>query len=181
MLNQTIAQPIVTSSHRTNSQALLPQLKSGQLLIVAPNSQGVLILCKPHYAEFVGAGSAVGGVLDLECCRVIPVGTVSLTYSECWWDRHQAYLARSRWVALTQKATIAQAPLRRALIILSALAKQLGWAVVAEISNDLIANLVGVLPHTVEMARSLVLVPGNHVTRSSSATEHNHASLAFFR
>ncbi len=162
MLDQTIAQPIIN-----NSQALLPQLKSGQLLIVSPHSRGGLILCKPHYAEFVGAGSAVGGVLDLDCCHVIPVGTISLTYSDCWWERHQAYLTRSRWVALTQSATIAPAPLRRALMILSTLAKQVGWAVVANIPNELIANLVGVLPHTVEMARSLVRSPVQHPVASA--------------
>ncbi len=161
MLDQTIAQPVVN-----NSQALLPQLKSGQLLVIAPYSRGGLILCKPHYAEFVGAGSVVGGVLDLACNRVIPVGTVALTYTDCWWERYQAYLTRSRWVALTQRATIAPAPLRRALMILSTLANQLGWSVVATIPNELIASLVGVLPHTVEMARSLVRSPAEHTVGS---------------
>ena len=140
---------------------LLPQLKSGQLLIVDAASQGGLILCKPHHAEFVGGGAAIGGALDLDCQRVVPIGTVSILYSDCWWTRHQAYLARSRWLLLLQKATVEQVPLRRAQIILIWLTKKLGAATVAALPEELLGNLVGVFPQTMQMARSLVLSDDN--------------------
>jgi hypothetical protein len=66
-------------------------------------------------------------------------------------------------------------------MILNTLAKQVGWAVVANISNELIANLVGVLPHAVEMARSLVHLPVTSSVASAVTTHQHRAVLALSR
>ncbi|HEY9639334.1 MAG TPA: hypothetical protein V6C57_02560 [Coleofasciculaceae cyanobacterium] len=142
--------PIVENA--TASQ-ILQYLQSGRLWMVNSRRRNGLILCKPFYAEFAGPGSAVGGVFDQDCQRVIPVGDLSLIQPDSHEERHQAYLIRRQWIRLTQQFTDQSVPLQRAQMILNQFENYFDQDTIARIPDEAFALLVGVLPHSVRMAR----------------------------
>ncbi|NEQ68160.1 MAG: hypothetical protein F6K21_22175, partial [Symploca sp. SIO2D2] len=93
-------------SHRPITQPtdILNQLQSGQLLQVYGRRGNALIIVHRHHAELAGPGAAVGSVFDFDCCRVIPIGRVSIIYPESSAKRQQACAMRQRWIRFTQKA-----------------------------------------------------------------------------
>lgn len=136
-----------------NSKQVLTQLNSGQVLKIDSRCRGGVILCKRHHAEFAGYGAAVGGVCDIDCSRVIPVGDVNLIHPETFPDRQKAFTMRQRWFRFTQKAMESYVPLQRAYMILIMLEKYFGTEAVSSIADDILCQLIGVLPKTVSMAR----------------------------
>ncbi len=144
----------------TNSTQIVSQLKSGQLLALAPERLGGLIICKRHHAEFAGAGSAVGGLFDLTCVRVIPLGDAVLVHPESREARQQAYATRQKWIDLTQKAIQHAVPLWRAQAILTLFEQYFDAETAARVPDDVVALLAAVLPKTVEMARQSAQVSG---------------------
>jgi hypothetical protein len=136
-----------------NSKQVLTQLNSGQILKIDSRHRGGVILCKRHHAEFAGPGAAVGGVCDIGCNRVIPVGDVSLIHPESFPERQKAFKIRQRWFGFTQKAMESSVPLQRAYMILIMLEKYFGTEAVNSISDEIICQIIGVLPKTVTMAR----------------------------
>ncbi|MFB2834632.1 hypothetical protein [Floridanema evergladense] len=136
-----------------NSKQVLTQLNSGQVLKIDSRCRGGIILCKRHHAEFAGYGAAVGGSCDIDCNRVIPVGDVSLIYPESYQERQKAFTTRQRWFQFTQKAMESSVPLKRAYMILIMLEKYFGTESTNSIPDDIISQLIGVLPKTVSMAR----------------------------
>lgn len=136
-----------------NSTAMLTQLHSGQLLMVDPSCQGGLILCKCHYAEFAGPGAAVGGVFDLDCVRIIPVGDIALIYPYSSQERQTGYLKRQEWLASIALPSMNPVPLRRAQGILKLLEQYFDPNIVSRLPDNALAMLVGVLPQTIKMAR----------------------------
>jgi len=136
-----------------NSKQVLTQLNSGQLLKIDSHCRGGIILCKRHHAEFAGYGAAVGGSCDVDCNRVIPVGDVRLIYPESYQERQKAFTMRQRWFRFTQKAMESSVPLQKAQMILVMLEKYFGREAVNSISDDILCQLIGVLPKTVSMAR----------------------------
>lgn len=79
-----------------NSTQVLTQLSSGQILTIDSRCRGGLILCKRHHAEFAGYGAAVGGICDIDCNRIIPIGEVSLIHPESFLERQKAFKMRQR-------------------------------------------------------------------------------------
>lgn len=132
---------------------ILPQFQSGKMLSLLPRSGSGLILCKSHHAELVGWGSAVGGICDLDVRKVIEIGTCVLVCPESHQDRKKAYLTRQKWLSLMQKVTSNSVPLRRAIGILRLVEKFFGLAVAIALPDEVLAQLVGVLPKTIAIAR----------------------------
>ncbi|MCL1471022.1 hypothetical protein [Argonema antarcticum] len=136
-----------------NSTQVLTQLSSGQLLTIDPRRRGGLIVCKRHHAEFAGPGSAVGGVCDIDSSKVIPVGDLGLTHPESYQERQKAYAMRQKWFRFTQKAMESSVPLQRAQAILFLLDKYFGFETVNHLPDEVLGQLVGVLPKTMKMGR----------------------------
>ena len=145
-----------------DSQALsiLGQLHDQQLLIVSQRRNG-LILYKRYHAEFAGPGAAVGGLFDLDCQLVLPVGNLSLLSPKSPEERQRAYALRMQWIRLIKTITSKPAPLQRAQKILEQFE---GFNFKAEtidqLPDEAFALLVGVLPHTIRQVRNT-----NNLTR----------------
>ncbi|MFB2936345.1 hypothetical protein ACE1B6_13920 [Aerosakkonemataceae cyanobacterium BLCC-F154] len=136
-----------------NSKQVLTQLNSGQILKIDSHCRGGLILCKRHHAEFAGPGAAVGGVCDVDCNRVIAIGNVTLIHPESFAERQKAFTIRQKWFRFTQKAMETSVPLQRAYRILVMLEKYFGTEAINSIADDILSQLIGVLPKTVNIAR----------------------------
>jgi hypothetical protein len=139
-----------------NSQALeiLRQLHDKQLLIVNTRRRNGLIIYKRYHAEFAGPGSAVGGLFDLDCQRVLPVGNLSLVSPESSDERQRAYLIRRQWVRLTREITDNSVPLQRAQKILNQFEGFFDAETIAKLPDDAFSLLVGVLPETIKKVRN---------------------------
>lgn len=136
-----------------NSHEIVEQLRSGKLLVVNSRRRNGLILFKPYHAEFAGPGSAVGGLLDLDCQRAIPVGNFSLVEPDTYEARQTAYKTRRQWIMLTKQLTDRAEPLERAERLLTQFDAFFDHETVAQLPDDVLAPLVGVLPQTMAMAR----------------------------
>ncbi|HBB34327.1 MAG TPA: hypothetical protein DDZ80_13590 [Cyanobacteria bacterium UBA8803] len=132
---------------------ILTQLQTGQLLRVNGDRGNAIIICHRHHAELAGPGAVVGGPFDLDCNRVIPIGNISLVYPESRRDRQKGYVLRQRWILFTQHAMQSYVPLQRAKTMLILLHKYFDSEVIDQLPDEVIAQLVGVLPKTVEMLR----------------------------
>lgn len=136
-----------------DASQILQYLQTGKVWVVSSRRRNGLILCKSYYAEFAGPGAAVGGVFDLDCQRVIPVGNLSLSQPESHEERQKAYLIRRQWIRLTQQFTDQSVPLQRAQMILNQFENYFDQDTIARIPDEAFAMLVGVLPYSVRMAR----------------------------
>jgi hypothetical protein len=136
-------------------QSVLPlQLfESGQLLCLPKSCRGGLILQHPHHAEFVGAGAAVGGYFDIKCKSVYTIGDVKLESPTQFQDRQRALANRIRYMRQLQKITYLKIPLQRAYLLIRQLHVWLPGEEVIIIPELLLAQLVGVLPKTIAIAR----------------------------
>jgi hypothetical protein len=132
---------------------ILAHIHSGKLWMVNSRRRNGLILCKAFHAEFAGPGAAVGSFFDSDCHRVIPVGDLSLLCPDNHEDRQKAYLIRRQWIRLTQQFTDQSAPVQRAQMILNQFENYFDQETIARIPDDIFAQLVGVLPYSVRLAR----------------------------
>jgi hypothetical protein len=137
----------------TQPTEILSQLQTGQLLRVKGSQGSALIICHPHHSELAGPGAAVGGVLDVECTRVIPIGKVSIVYPETRIERQNAYAVRQQWILFTHKAMESWVPLQRAKRLLILLYQYFDAQLIDELPDEVLARLVGVLPKTIGMVR----------------------------
>ncbi len=137
------------------STELLPQLRGGDLLRLAPDREGCLILCKPYQADLLGPGAAVGGVLDFDCFEAIAIGNVKLVEPQDYDERRQSLATRHLWQSYKQKLLECQRfPMQRAVGILNLLRQYFETDdIVQEIPDRALALLVGVLPPTIAAAR----------------------------
>ena len=148
---------------------ILSQLHSGQLLRIEGKDGTALLVCHRHHTEIAGPGAAVGGLLDLDCRRVIPIGKVALVGTQSHEERRKAFLLRQRWIQRTHKAASEPVPLKRATTILMMLERYCGVEATAQLPDDILGQLVGVLPKTMAMARQVrpnVQLPRNEVRNS---------------
>ena len=144
-----------SNNDNPDSQAsrILEQLQNKQLLIVSQRRNG-LILYKRYHAEFAGPGAAVGGLFDLDCQRVLPVGNLSLLSPKSPEERQRAYALRMQWIKLIKQITSKQAPLQRAQKIIEQFEGfNFKAETIAELPDEAFALLVGVLPHTISQVR----------------------------
>ncbi|WP_199320442.1 hypothetical protein [Leptolyngbya sp. FACHB-261] len=138
---------------RLTSHEVLRTLSSGKFLSVDSRRKNGLIICKQYHAEFAGPGAAVGGFFDADCHEVIPVGDLNLVAPETYEERQKAYKIRIQWMRLTHQATTNDLPLQRARTILSQFEAYFDAITVAQLPDDILARLVGVLPQTIRQAR----------------------------
>ena len=131
----------------------LKRVKSGALMMVNARRRNGLILCKDYYAEFAGPGAVVGGEFDKDCTTFIPVGDLSLLEPKEHEDRQRAFKIRRQWIRLTQQFTDCAVPLQRAQMILNQFETYFDPKTVTQVPDEAFALLVGVLPHTVRLAR----------------------------
>ncbi len=132
--------------------AILDRLKSGQLLTLDPGCQGGLIILKSFYADFAGAGAAIGGAFDLACTAVYVVGSVQLQPAPRE-QREEALNTRIACAEMLAEIASIPVPLRRSYRIVEQLSQWLSREVAATIPAELIAKMVGVLPISVELAQ----------------------------
>lgn len=138
-------------SHVTSPPLQL--LKSGQLLSVAPDCQGWLLIQKPYFAEFVGPGAAVGGSFDVKCTSVYVIGAVQFQAPETHLERRQAYQQRIIYIEKLQEISSEPSPLSCARTMVNQLNQWCGIDQVKSIPNEWIAQLIGALPQTIAVAR----------------------------
>jgi hypothetical protein len=136
-----------------NVAEIVALLQAGKVLIVNARRRNGLILYKDYHAEFAGPGSAVGGVFDLNCRQVLPVGNFSLLEPESQEERQKAYLIRRQWIRFTKQVTEDPEPLQRAQKILTQFEAFFEAQTVAQMPDEAFAMLVGVLPQTIGMVR----------------------------
>ncbi len=149
------------SQNSVKQNEFLTNITSGKVFKVE-GSKGVgLIICHPHYAEIVGLGAAVGGLRDLDTREVIIIGDANLSYVNNSSDKLKGYQIREKWVAATQKVTGDEVKdkldsLRRARALLLMLDHYCGLEAIAHVSDEILAQLVGVLTKTMKSARDIV-------------------------
>lgn len=136
-----------------NGSEIVAQLHSGKLLVVSRNRRNGLILFKSYHAEFAGPGAAVGGTFDMDCKRAVAVGNFSLVVPESYEERQTAYKTRRQWIMLTKQLTDRSDPLERAEKLLAQFEAFFDGQTVANLPDDVLAYLVGVLPQTIALAR----------------------------
>lgn len=132
---------------------ILTQLQTGQLLKVNGKRGSAIIICHRHHGEIAGPGAVVGGAFDMDCSRVIPIGNISLVYPESRSERQKGYVLRQRWILFTQHAMKSYVPLQRAQTMLILLHKYFDSQLIDQLPDEVIAQLVGVLPKTISMVR----------------------------
>jgi len=132
---------------------ILSQLQSGQLLRVSGRAGNAIIICHRHHAELAGPGAAVGGVFDVNCSRVIPVGKISIVYPKSRSEREKAYALRQQWLRFTLKAMESWVPLQRATNLLILLQQYFDPQIIDQLPDEVLAHLIGVLPTTIGMVR----------------------------
>lgn len=130
------------------SQQILNQLHKGERLQVIATKGSVLIICHEYHAEIVGSGAAIGGLVDLRCRRLIPIGEVYFQALPSGPARQQARQIRLKWTRCTQKVLIYVEPTKRAAVMLRMIENFCGVAATRAIPQDVLAQLVGVLPET---------------------------------
>ncbi|MEB3212985.1 MAG: hypothetical protein VKL39_16650 [Leptolyngbyaceae bacterium] len=137
----------------TQEEDILKRIRSGDLLCVNSRRRNGLILFKKFHAEFAGPGAAVGSFLDLDCQDVYAVGSLSLLEPPTHEERQRAYLIRRQWIRLTYQFTDNTTPLKRAQMILNQFENYFDRETIAKVPDDAFAMMVGVLPHTIRLAR----------------------------
>lgn len=136
-----------------HSTEFITQLNSGQLFVVNSRRRNGLVIYKQFHAEFAGPGAAVGSFFDVDCIKAIPVGDLSLIEPATHEERQKAYLIRRQWIRLTQQFTDNAVPLQRAQMILNQFENYFDPDTVAQLPDEALALLVGILPQTIRMAR----------------------------
>lgn len=130
------------------SQQILNRLHNGERLQVIAPEGSVLIICHEYHAEVIGSGAAIGGLVDLRCRRLIPIGEVYFQPLPAGKERQRARHIRQRWTRCTQKVLVHVEPTKRATVMLRILEKFCGTTATQAIPQDVLAQLVGVLPET---------------------------------
>ncbi|MGD1906373.1 MAG: hypothetical protein ACFB0C_10315 [Leptolyngbyaceae cyanobacterium] len=132
---------------------ILKNIKSGQLLIVNPRRRNGIVIYRKFHAVFAGPGSAVGSDFDQDCISILPLGKLSLLEPSSPEDQQKALRIRLQWVRLTQNFTDRPIPVDRAQMILEQFQMYFDQKIVNKIPDDAFAQMVGVFPETIRLAR----------------------------
>ncbi|MEM8639814.1 MAG: hypothetical protein AAGG51_13510 [Cyanobacteria bacterium P01_G01_bin.54] len=132
---------------------VLRDLQHQKLRIVNSRRKNGLIIYKRHHAEFAGPGAAVGGVFDQDAIAVYPVGNWSLLNPQDANEQERAYRMRRQWIKLFHQMTENPLPQERVQMLVDHLETWFDAATIAQIPDEAIARLVGVLPETVTQLR----------------------------
>ncbi|WP_346290673.1 hypothetical protein [Sphaerothrix gracilis] len=138
------------------AKEILTQFEEDKFWVVNSRRRNGIIVVKQFHAEFAGPGAAVGGSFDLGCQKIIPLGNLSLIPPESHEDQQKALRIRLQWIRLTQNFTDKPVPTERARMILEQFKSYFDASMVEQVPDEAFALLVGVLPYTIRLARTLV-------------------------
>lgn len=133
---------------------VVEKLDSGRLWVVNGRRRNGLIVLREFHAEFAGPGAAVGGDLDQDIVKIIPIGNLSLLEPDSHEAHQNAIKIRLQWIRLTQNFTDQPSPDDRARMILEQFKTYFDQATVDSVPDEAFALLVGVLPQTIHRVRS---------------------------
>lgn len=133
---------------------VVEKIDSGQLWVVNSRRRNGLIVVREFHAEFAGPGAAVGGSLDEDIVKVIPIGNLSLLEPDSHEEHQNAIKIRLQWIRLTQNFTDQPEPNDRARMILEQFKTYFDQSTVDLVPDEAFAMLVGVLPQTIRRVRS---------------------------
>lgn len=141
-------------SHNLKGDEVVEKIDSGRLWVVNSRRRNGLIVLRKFHAEFAGPGAAVGGDLDEDVVKVIPIGNLSLLEPDSHEAHQNAIKIRLQWIRLTQNFTDQPSPDDRARMILEQFKTYFDQATVDRVPDEAFALLVGVLPQTIRRIRS---------------------------
>ncbi len=133
---------------------VVEKIESGRLWVVNSRRRNGLIVLREFHAEFAGPGAAVGGDLDDDIIKLIPIGNLSLLEPSSHEAHQSAIKIRLQWIRLTQNFTDQPSPDDRARKILEQFKTYFDQSTVDTVPDEAFALLVGVLPQTIRRARS---------------------------
>lgn len=142
-----------TSKHPTRALSIslpLSLLRSGQVLALTNDSKGGLILRKGFYCDWIPPGALVGGCYDIDCDRIYVAGKIRF-YAPDPQERSQALQRRITNIEQIQEIINEPSPFRRAFLILRYLSRYLSYREMRQVPHDLLAQLVGVNPSTIDL------------------------------
>ncbi len=140
-------------SHNLKVDEVAEKIDSGRLWVVNSRRRNGLIVLRKFHAEFAGPGAAVGGDLDEDVVKVIPIGNLSLLEPDSHEAHQNAIKIRLQWIRLTQNFTDQPSPDDRARMILEQFKTYFDQATVDRVPDEAFALLVGVLPQTIRRIR----------------------------
>lgn len=132
---------------------LLQRLQKQEILVVNSRRKNGVIIYKPYHAEFAGPGSLIGGVIDADLVKILPVGELGVNFPENAKERISAYLMRRQWNRLIKQITEQPNPEERAQLILNQFEHWFDKQTMVQIPDDAFALLVGVFPETLHRVR----------------------------
>lgn len=135
-----------------DSELPIDLLRSGQNLVLSPESSGWLILQRQFYAEVVGPGAAVGGTFDAQCQSVYVCGDVKLVSLGVDAERRMAYEKRMEQIQAMQAILLEFDPVQRGTRLIEQLIEWIGLQQTQQIPHELLCQMGGLLPHNVNLA-----------------------------
>jgi len=127
---------------------------SDEILVLGERKKSGLIVCKTHYAEFVGPGAAVFSPAETDLLGVIAIAYPVLKRVKTSQARQKAYNIRIQWMRWLQKITASEKnPIKRSEKLLFSLKEFFGPSIVGQLPDEALALLIGVLPRTMHEVR----------------------------
>lgn len=140
---------------------------SDEILVLGEQKKSGLIVGKTHYAEFVGPGAAVFSPTETDFLGTIAIGEPVLMRVKTSEARQRAYNIRIQWMRWLQKITESQKdPIKRSEKLLWSLEGFFGAAIVWQLPDEALAQLIGVLPRTMQEVRQQQHLARNPGSRS---------------
>lgn len=153
-------------------QLPLSFFKSGQFLSLTSDCRGGIILQKRFYADFAGPGAAVGSSFDVTCTSVYVIGAVKFSASSLYSQRQQSFQKRMAYSRRLQEIAGMEVPSKRAFWILDQLYQWVGAEETKKIPDELVAQMAGLLPKTVDLART------NYPQRNSNGLNNGEKKMS---
>jgi len=147
-LSSLLARPGVNHFTKTS-----PIEGPAPLLMVGEQKKSGLILCKEFHAEFVGPGAVLCSPVEQPYKAVIAIGSPDIMATSNTMDRSRAYGLRIQWSRWLYRIADQDNPIDRVEKLLAGLEGFFGRSVVMSLPSEVLALLVGVLPHTVEQVK----------------------------
>jgi len=133
---------------------VVEKIESGKLWVGNSRRRNGVMVLREFHAEFAGPGAAVGGDLDNDIVKLIPIGNLSLLEPDSHEAHQNAIKIRLQWIRLTQNFTDQPSPDDRARMILEQFKTYFDQSTVDTVPDEAFALLVGVLPQTIHRVRS---------------------------
>lgn len=150
----TLAAKTATPAPLDAQATLLSRIQAGEMLMVNSRRKNGLILGKKFHAEFAGPGAAIGGALDGDCEWILPVGSLSLLPLVALPEQEKALKIRLQWMKLIiQNFGEDATAMERSFSLLDRFESYFDAATISRVPDEAWANLIGVLPQTVQAAR----------------------------